>query len=34
MRERAAAIGGTLDATARDDGGFEVRGHIPNAPLA
>lgn len=34
MRERAAAIGGTLDTVARDDGGFEVRAHIPSTPLA
>ncbi|CAM3115823.1 histidine kinase [Prescottella defluvii] len=34
MRERAAAIGGTLDTLVRDDGGFEVRAQIPSAPLA
>ncbi|MFM1721804.1 histidine kinase [Rhodococcus sp. PAM 2766] len=34
MRERAAAMGGTLDTLVRDDGGFEVRAHIPNTPLA
>lgn len=34
MRERAAAIGGTLDTLVRGDGGFEVRAHIPSAPLA
>ncbi len=34
MRERAAAVGGTLDTRALPDGGFEVRAHIPVAPLA
>ncbi|WP_430333363.1 sensor histidine kinase [Rhodococcus sp. ACT016] len=34
MRERAAAVGGTLDTRPLPDGGFEVRAHIPAAPLA
>ncbi|PTR31824.1 signal transduction histidine kinase [Rhodococcus sp. OK519] len=34
MRERAAAVGGMLDVRALGDGGFEVRAHIPSAPLA
>ncbi|MFM1728261.1 histidine kinase [Prescottella soli] len=34
MRERAAAVGGTLDTRTLPDGGFEVRAHIPVAPLA
>lgn len=34
MRERAAAVGGTLDARPLDDGGFEVAARIPNTPLA
>ncbi|WP_286175053.1 histidine kinase [Mycobacterium sp. DL99] len=31
MRERAAAMGGSVDAQTRPDGGFEVRAHIPAA---
>ena len=31
MRERAAALGGSLTAGARPDGGFRVRGHLPAA---
>ena len=34
MRERAVAVGGTVDARALPDGGFEVRAHIPTVPLA
>ncbi|MDH6282120.1 sensor histidine kinase [Prescottella agglutinans] len=34
MRERAAAVGGTLDTRTLPDGGFEVTAHIPVAPLA
>lgn len=34
MRERAAAVGGTVDTRALPDGGFEVRARIPVAPLA
>ena len=29
MRERAAAIGGTLTAAPRERGGFLVRAHVP-----
>ncbi|WP_430336002.1 sensor histidine kinase [Rhodococcus sp. ACT016] len=29
MRDRAGAVGGTLDTRHLDDGGFEVRAHIP-----
>ncbi|MFD5329320.1 histidine kinase [Streptomyces sp. NPDC127092] len=29
MRERAAALGGTIEAGARPDGGFRVRAHLP-----
>ncbi|MFI1016923.1 sensor histidine kinase [Streptomyces sp. NPDC020965] len=32
MRERAAALGGTIDASHRDDGGFRVRADLP-APV-
>lgn len=34
MRERAAAVSGTVDTRALPDGGFEVRARIPVAPLA
>jgi len=34
MRERAAAVGGTLDTRTLPDGGFEVRARIPVASLA
>jgi signal transduction histidine kinase len=34
MRERAAALGGTLEAGARPDGGFRVRARLPTAPQA
>ena len=34
MRERATAVGGTLDTRTLPDGGFEVRARIPVAPLA
>lgn len=34
MRERAGAVGGTLDTRVLGDGGFEVAARIPNAPLA
>jgi signal transduction histidine kinase len=33
MRERAGALGGTLTAGARPDGGFRVRGHLPAASV-
>lgn len=29
MRDRAKALGGTLDAAPRPDGGFKVRAHLP-----
>lgn len=29
MRERAAALGGTVEAGSRPDGGFRVRARIP-----
>jgi signal transduction histidine kinase len=32
MRERAAALGGTLDAAPLDDGGWRVRARLPVAP--
>ena len=32
MRERAAAFGGTVEAGAREDGGFTVRGRVPLRP--
>jgi signal transduction histidine kinase len=32
MRERATALGGSLTAGARPDGGFRVRGHLPAGP--
>ena len=32
MRERAGALGGSLSAGARPEGGFRVRGHLPLAP--
>jgi signal transduction histidine kinase len=32
MRERATALGGSLTAGARPDGGFRVRGHLPAVP--
>jgi signal transduction histidine kinase len=32
MRERATALGGSLIAEARPEGGFRVRGHLPAAP--
>jgi signal transduction histidine kinase len=32
MRERAVALGGTLDAGPRPDGGFRVRGRLPLTP--
>ncbi|MGF7124182.1 signal transduction histidine kinase [Rhodococcus sp. BE178] len=31
MRDRARAVGGTLDTRALDGGGFEVRAHIPGS---
>lgn len=34
MRERATAVGGTLDTRTLPDGGFEVRARIPAARLA
>ncbi|QCQ93907.1 sensor histidine kinase [Rhodococcus sp. SGAir0479] len=34
MRERAAAVGGTLDTRVLGDGGFEVAARVPNTPLA
>ncbi|WP_235871028.1 sensor histidine kinase [Rhodococcus spongiicola] len=34
MRERAAAVGGTVETRALDDGGFEVRASVPVVPLA
>ncbi|WP_242676843.1 histidine kinase [Rhodococcus sp. ABRD24] len=34
MRERARAVGGTLDTRPLDDGGFEVRAHIPGGSAA
>jgi signal transduction histidine kinase len=33
MRERARALGGTLDAGPRPGGGFEVRGSLPLQPV-
>ncbi|MEV4232613.1 sensor histidine kinase, partial [Streptomyces bobili] len=32
MRERAAALGGTIEAGPRDDGGFRVLAVLPTAP--
>ncbi|MFF5973226.1 sensor histidine kinase [Streptomyces sp. NPDC012769] len=32
MRERAAALGGTIEAGTRPDGGFRVRAHLPVGP--